>query len=403
MRKEPIIKTVSQINANIGHMNNNGNCNSPINTNGSLNTVPGNNNNGLHNIPMMHPNPSAVIGQPNFREHIIRAPKLAAHLDLFSNNNNNNSTHNNNNLMTANNNNNNNHINHNNNNNNNLTMNNNNTNNNVANSNGTSPSKYVIHQTNTSNKILDNQKYHKYFSKRKMMAQYENEMQTADKRNRLMSVGSSIGVTEDLSQKSSRRSNSPSSISGCSDNNCSGSVSGVPVVGTNGNGNGNSICESSSGALDLNVSQNIKVEPDIVIANEEEDDDNSIEDSSSGLQSSHTVNSQNNNNHNNNECDSPRDLTASSTTAHADFYHNLADLTTKRSQHSHVVEHMAALAHIRADAENRSMSAAAAICSWTSPDSHKRMAQRIFFKSKCVTELHGNSRTNEPFPNTINQ
>lgn len=334
-RKEPIIKTVSQINANIANMNNGNGTN---NGNG----IGNNNNNNVH-IPMMHPNQTVIAGQPNFREHIIRAPKIGSHLDMFnnSNNNNNNSTHNNNTIMT---------------NNNSMTMNNNNNSSMINNNNSNSPSKYVIHQTNTSNKILDNQKYHKYFSKRKMMAQYENEMQSADKRNRLMSAGScgGLGVTEDLSQKSSRRSNSPSSVSGCSDNNCSG-------AGSNGNG----LCDVSmtGTALDLNVSQNIKVEPDIVLPNGDDDDDESNDEGALHISHNLTTNNNNNNNHNSNDCDSPRDLTASSTTAHADFYHNLADLTTKRSQHSHVVEHMAALAHIRADAESRSMSAAAAICS----------------------------------------
>jgi hypothetical protein len=44
--------------------------------------------------------------------------------------------------------------------------------------------KFGVQQVNSSSKMLDNQKYQKYFSKRKLVQQYENEMR-AEKRNRL--------------------------------------------------------------------------------------------------------------------------------------------------------------------------------------------------------------------------
>lgn len=47
-------------------------------------------------------------------------------------------------------------------------------------------SKFVIQQTNINNKLLDNQKYQKYYSKRKILAQYEQEMRN-QKRCRTLS------------------------------------------------------------------------------------------------------------------------------------------------------------------------------------------------------------------------
>lgn len=72
-------------------------------------------------------------------------------------------------------------------NNNNTTVNNNNNNSNVNNNNN-SP-KYVIQQTNIGNKLLDSQKYQKYYSKRKLLAQYEQEMRN-EKRSRTSSLSS---------------------------------------------------------------------------------------------------------------------------------------------------------------------------------------------------------------------
>lgn len=56
-------------------------------------------------------------------------------------------------------------------------------NNNNMNSNHKSPAKFGVQQVNSSSKMLDNQKYQKYYSKRKLLAQYENEMRQ-EKRNR---------------------------------------------------------------------------------------------------------------------------------------------------------------------------------------------------------------------------
>lgn len=109
--------------------------------------------------------PSQNLQRGPFREHIRAKNPYQDLINSNSNNNNNNSTSTNNNLT--------------NNNNNNINTSNNNNNN----SNSLSP-KYAIQQTNTSSKILDNQKYHKYFSKRKMMAQYEMEMRN-EKKNKM--------------------------------------------------------------------------------------------------------------------------------------------------------------------------------------------------------------------------
>lgn len=70
-------------------------------------------------------------------------------------------------------------------------MNNNNVN--IANNN-TKAQKFGVQQVNSSSKMLDNQKYQKYFSKRKLVAQYEQEMRQ-EKRNRL--TGDSIEEDDD--------------------------------------------------------------------------------------------------------------------------------------------------------------------------------------------------------------
>lgn len=62
----------------------------------------------------------------------------------------------------------------------------------MANNNHKSP-KLGVQQVNSSNKMLDNQKYQKYFSKRKLVAQYEQEMRQ-EKRNR---TGDSIDDDDD--------------------------------------------------------------------------------------------------------------------------------------------------------------------------------------------------------------
>lgn len=74
-------------------------------------------------------------------------------------------------------------------------MNNNNVN--ITNNNHKAPPKFGVQQVNSSSKMLDNQKYQKYFSKRKMMAQYEQE-QLQEKRNR---TGDSIDDDEDNSNR----------------------------------------------------------------------------------------------------------------------------------------------------------------------------------------------------------
>lgn len=188
-------------------------------------------------IPKPH-----IPREPNFREHI--KTKVTAPIDLFNNNNsnannnNNNSTTNNNNYYANN-------ANNNNNNNNNSINNNNNIDDNNL-------SKYVIQQTNSSNKILDNQKYHKYFSKRKMMAQYEHEMKNF-KRNKAESP------------KLLTTTNNHQSSMVCSENDCnSSSVTNVagtlPIVNSTG--------ETSSHVNE--ISQSIKVEPDILLGNDDD-------------------------------------------------------------------------------------------------------------------------------------
>ena len=59
----------------------------------------------------------------------------------------------------------------------------------MVNNNHKGANKFAVQQVNTSSKMLDNQKYQKYYSKRKLLAQYENE-QRLEKRNRL--TGDSI-------------------------------------------------------------------------------------------------------------------------------------------------------------------------------------------------------------------
>ncbi|XP_058813832.1 probable serine/threonine-protein kinase cdc7 [Topomyia yanbarensis] len=67
------------------------------------------------------------------------------------------------------------------NNNNNTTNNNANLNNNLSSINNNNLSQFGVHQVNQSKKMLDSQKYQKYYSKRKLVQQYEQEMR-AEKR-----------------------------------------------------------------------------------------------------------------------------------------------------------------------------------------------------------------------------
>lgn len=69
-----------------------------------------------------------------------------------------------------------------------------NNNNNVHATNNNLKGKFGVQQVNSSTKMLDNQKYQKYFAKRKLLAQYEQEMRQ-EKRNRL--TGDSIEGTDD--------------------------------------------------------------------------------------------------------------------------------------------------------------------------------------------------------------
>lgn len=66
-------------------------------------------------------------------------------------------------------------------------------NNNINITNNNHKAKFGVQQVNSSNKMLDNQKYQKYFSKRKLVAQYEQEMRQ-EKRNK---TGDSIEDDED--------------------------------------------------------------------------------------------------------------------------------------------------------------------------------------------------------------
>lgn len=74
---------------------------------------------------------------------------------------------------------------------------NNNNNINITNNNHKSPPKFGVQQVNSSSKMLDNQKYQKYFSKRKLVAQYEQEMRQ-EKRNR---TGDSIDDDDDSNNR----------------------------------------------------------------------------------------------------------------------------------------------------------------------------------------------------------
>lgn len=134
----------------------------PVNYNNKHHQAINNNNNSSNNN-LNIPTSNHTSNRSTFREH-IRAKNPYQELINSSNNNNNNNSNTNNNLTNNNNNN----------------INNNNTNSTNQN---LSP-KYAIQQMNSSSKILDNQKYHKYFSKRKMMAQYELEMRN-EKKNKL--------------------------------------------------------------------------------------------------------------------------------------------------------------------------------------------------------------------------
>lgn len=78
------------------------------------------------------------------------------------------------------------------------TTNNNNNNINLTNNNH----KFGVQQVNSSSKMLDNQKYQKYFSKRKLLAQYEQEMQ-AEKRNRM--EGGSIDEDTEMADQDNNR------------------------------------------------------------------------------------------------------------------------------------------------------------------------------------------------------
>lgn len=60
-------------------------------------------------------------------------------------------------------------------------------NNNINITNNNHKAKFGVQQVNSSSKMLDNQKYQKYFSKRKLVAQYEQEMRQ-EKRNRTGSI-----------------------------------------------------------------------------------------------------------------------------------------------------------------------------------------------------------------------
>lgn len=66
-------------------------------------------------------------------------------------------------------------------------------NNNINVTNNNHKAKFGVQQVNSSNKMLDNQKYQKYFSKRKLVAQYEQEMRQ-EKRNK---TGDSIEDDDD--------------------------------------------------------------------------------------------------------------------------------------------------------------------------------------------------------------
>lgn len=65
--------------------------------------------------------------------------------------------------------------------------------NNNNNNNDISP-KYAVQQANISGKLLDSNKYHKYYSKRKLLAQYEQEMRN-EKRSKL-----NANIKEDANQ-----------------------------------------------------------------------------------------------------------------------------------------------------------------------------------------------------------
>ncbi|KAL7048749.1 hypothetical protein ACKWTF_003477 [Chironomus riparius] len=126
-----------------------------------------------------HPDNIINENRQNIRHHI--KPKTTF---INSNNNSINSNNNNNPDTTT--------MNINNNNNNSI-----NNNNNSINLTNNNHHKFGVQQVNSSSKMLDNQKYQKYFAKRKLLAQYEQEMRQ-EKRNR---TGGSIDEDENDSNR----------------------------------------------------------------------------------------------------------------------------------------------------------------------------------------------------------
>lgn len=64
----------------------------------------------------------------------------------------------------------------------------------IRNNNNNISPKYAVQQANISGKLLDSNKYHKYYSKRKLLAQYEQEMRN-EKRSKL-----NANIKEDANQ-----------------------------------------------------------------------------------------------------------------------------------------------------------------------------------------------------------
>lgn len=218
----------------------------PQNLNNNSNNI-NNNNSSNHNLNIPSPTPN----RSTFREHIRAKNPYQDLINSSSNNNNNNSSTNNN--LT----------------NNNSSLNNNNNNANSTNQN-LSP-KYAIQQTNSSSKILDNQKYHKYFSKRKMMAQYELEMRNEKKSKMSMSTPPPAHQPQDepvalfVKRELPPPQTEPEELTVNETNNNSSTTANNNTINSsnistnsNSNGSSNNSINSSSDV------QNIKVEPDLV-------------------------------------------------------------------------------------------------------------------------------------------
>lgn len=154
--------------------------------------------------------------------------------------------------------------------------------------------KYAIQQTNTSSKILDNQKYHKYFSKRKMMAQYEMEMRN-EKKNKMSPTqdepmpfyGKSVLPPpqiepEPLTVKENNNNTNTTNHNTTNNNNNSANSNNNNNNNTATAKNNNSVANNNNTITNCSdVIQNIKIEPDTLPLTRNNDSIEDDEDSNS--------------------------------------------------------------------------------------------------------------------------